>query len=157
MLYFECRYEHRHFLGHELIRKRTELKALSQNLPMRLSLLVCLFGAAAFGAWACEDMSVGQALYQTARDMHALCVVANGNDPAGAEIYEALEAWLREEAEDLNVRAELIPADDQGVDWESAGLPGPPPELPAVVLVARHAPRSIAMPVERWFAAPHAG
>jgi hypothetical protein len=131
-------------------------RRFSSRLPriVLLCSVVLFLGALCPQASACEGLDVGQALSQLDRDVHSLCVVANGGDAEAHATFERLKTWCEAEAGELNVTVERLTADDTGVFWEDYGLPSAPPDLPVTVFVARHTAGRRAFVVDHWEPGP---
>jgi len=105
-------------------------------------------------AKACENATVAREMFKGARDVHPLYVVADREDPTGDEIAGRLRAWLEGPGAELNLRVERVFSDDPEIRWQACGLSSRPPELPVVVLAARHSGHIGAKAVDRWRPAP---
>ncbi len=105
---------------------------------------------------ACEGQTVRDAAFTHPRDLHLLCVIANGADETAEGICRRLEAWLAGVAQDLNVELIRVVADDPGVDWASFGMPSAPPSFPVVVLVGRSKVDRRSFVIDHWEPAPNA-
>ncbi len=99
-----------------------------------LPLLFATLGTPPMSIQACDDMTVRDAAFQEARDLHRLCVIASPESPELGRIHQRLGAWLTSAGKDLNLELTTIDVDSPEVKWESFGVPGRPPSSPVVML-----------------------
>jgi len=113
-----------------------------------------LFGEWVSRASACDDLTVRDAAFQEARDIHRLCVMARSGDPLGQDIFTELQHWLSTDGHQLNVELMRADVDDPDVDWAEFGIPSAPPSAPAVVLAGHHAADERTFFVDVWEPGP---
>lgn len=116
-------------LSRGLIQIDGSLRSRQGGAGLLVYLLFCLT------SHACEDLTVRDAAFSEPRDEHNLFVIANGDDPRGAEIEQRLADWLIGSGSGLNLMVQGIAADDPETDWSQVGIPSAPRTLPVVVLV----------------------
>ena len=104
---------------------------LKRRAFLSLSLLF-LFGGL-MRAWPCDSTVRGQAFVDP-RDVHRLCVVADGNNPEGQKQAARLEKWLAGPGSEFNAAVVRLDASDENVNWPDYGIPSAPPDLPVVML-----------------------
>ena len=116
-----------------------------------LALLVMLTAAP---VWACDTGSIRLWAFDQPRDVHKLCVIANGGDAEGDALYADLAARLAAQAPDLNVEPVRIRADDPELRWPALALPSVPPVLPVTVLVGWDSVEQRPFLIDHWEPAP---
>lgn len=119
----------------------------------RALIVIAAIAATTFG-YACEDVTVGQSLFQIERDTHLLCLIAEEDDPVARPLYDRLTAWRDGPAKDINLAIEWLSPRAGDVLWSDYGMSEAPGDLPQVVLVARHALRRIAFVADTWQPGP---
>jgi len=126
------------------------------RVPFMLAPVACLVT----DAHACDYTTLRDAAFTDKRDVHRLCVIANGDDPAGDAIHGELAAWFEQNAQGLNVELMRVAADDSQTDWEKDfGFPSAPTAgtpLPAVALVGRISIERRGFFIDAWEPAPSA-
>ena len=107
-------------------------------------------------SWSCEDMTVRDAAFTEARDMHRLCVMASSSDLVAARTEKQLADWLIGSGSGLNLEVVRVDADNPDVKWEDFGIPSSPPTLPVVVLAGKDVQERRTFFVDYWDPVPNA-
>lgn len=104
----------------------------------KLVYLIALAGIALAAAWpvgACDSGTVRDAALTSERGSYRLCVFVRSDDAAAAAEIARIDSVLDVDASRLNVTVERVDVDAPAVEWDSYGIPGPPPETPVAALI----------------------
>lgn len=102
---------------------------------------------------ACDSTVRGQAFVDR-RDVHKLCVITNGDDPARQTLTEELTAWLLGPGKDFNAVVHWLDAQDESIEWRDYGIPSAPPMLPVVVLIGYDRAGRRSFVIDHWEPSP---
>jgi hypothetical protein len=88
------------------------------------------------------------------RDVHLLCVIADGEDERTAALHARLEAWLAGPGAHFNAQLVSLNASDPAIEWTSYGVPSAPPTLPVVMLAGFDRANNRRFVIDHWEPAP---
>ncbi|HUU27680.1 MAG TPA: hypothetical protein VM123_07700 [archaeon] len=108
-------------------------------------------------AQACYDLTVRDAAFEYPRSVHLLAVMARADDPAGKDVYSALEQWLSGPGKGLNLELRRVDPGSPDVIWTDYGIPSAPPLSPVVVLAGSGSLGQPNFLVDHWEPGPGAG
>ena len=95
--------------------------------------LIWGFACCAASAWPCDTTVRGKA-FEEVRDVHRLCVIADGPAAQSLASDSQLQQWRSGSGQWFNAELLHLDARDEKIEWLEYGMPSAPADLPVVVL-----------------------
>jgi prepilin-type N-terminal cleavage/methylation domain-containing protein len=114
------------------LRRLWKVEVMSKDRLMRIAVFLCAAFSVSRG-WPCDDTVRGKA-FEESRNVHRLCLIADGADSASQALFSRLETWRAQAGAATNVELVRLDTRDDKVNWEDYGIPSAPPTLPVAVL-----------------------
>ncbi|MCX8035529.1 MAG: hypothetical protein N3D11_00465 [Candidatus Sumerlaeia bacterium] len=135
------------------LRPRTcMLVSAAKTLWTLAGMLAAVLSCATTG-FPCDTTVRGKA-FEEMRDIHRLIILADENELQNRTIAGQLRSWLAGPARLFNAELLVLDPRDEKIEWLDYGIPGPPPELPAVALIGRDRARFRSFVIAHWEPAP---